>query len=99
MQKSTQQSLQDLNRRLGPHSPTGSIPGLPNQMAGNPFDDMVLGAPGEYDPNTFINFDDPEDFDFGFDTTGNDAGNNSNWPNFGGDGQVDDNDDALFGEQ
>lgn len=84
LQKQNAESLQELGRRLGPHSPTGNIPGLVHNMGQDPFD--LIGAPGEYDPNAFINFDENawddngEDFDFGFDTG---AGNsvNNNWAN------------------
>ena len=79
LQKQNQESIQELGRRLGPHSPTGNIPGLVQ----DPFD--LIGAPGDYDPSAFINFDENawdgngDDFDFGFDTTNNGAENN--WGN------------------
>lgn len=75
LQKQNQHSLSELGRRLSPHSPTGNIPGLMHEI-GDPFD--LTGAPGDYDPNAFINFDENAwdggngdgDFDFGFDTSG-----------------------------
>lgn len=75
MQKQQDERVQELNRRLQPLSPTGSIPGLVNGGADeDPFN--ITGAPGDYDPNAFIDFDntawpaagsgdDPLDFDFG----------------------------------
>jgi heat shock transcription factor len=74
MQKQTADQIQNLSERLTPLSPSGSIPGL-HDVTQDPFDS--LGAPGEYDPNAFIDFDTgwdgggEGDFDFGFDTSGN----------------------------
>ncbi|TKA31115.1 hypothetical protein B0A50_02084 [Salinomyces thailandicus] len=57
LQKQQDEKVQELNRRLQPLSPTGAIPGLHGQSGEeNPFD--LTGAPGDYDPNAFINFDD-----------------------------------------
>ncbi|RMY43371.1 hypothetical protein D0865_11295, partial [Hortaea werneckii] len=58
LQKQQDEKVQELNRKLQPLSPTGAIPGLHGQPApdDNPFD--FPGAPGEYDPNAFIDFDD-----------------------------------------
>ena len=75
MQKQTADQIQNLSERLVPLSPSGSIPGL-HDVTTDPFDS--LGAPGEYDPSAFIDFDGTgwdgavgdEDFDFGFDTSG-----------------------------
>jgi heat shock transcription factor len=53
MQKRQDAKVQDLHRRLQPLSPTGSIPGVPENESPNPFD--MSGA--EYDPNAFLNFD------------------------------------------
>lgn len=79
MQKQTADQIANLSERLVPLSPSGSIPGL-HDTTQDPFDS--IGAPGDYDPNAFINFDEPwdggtgdGDFDFGFDTSGN--GNNT----------------------
>lgn len=62
LQKRQDEKVQELNRRLQPLSPTGAIPGLGGSGGGdgggemeNPFD--LVGAPGEYDPSAFINFD------------------------------------------
>ncbi|KAK5166207.1 Heat shock transcription factor [Saxophila tyrrhenica] len=102
LQKQNQDSLKELGRRLSPHSPTGNIPGLVQDIGQDPFD--LTGAPGDYDPNAFINFDENTwdgggdgDFDFGFDTGAGD-GDNNNWPGnmgagAGGENAVDD----LFG--
>ena len=94
MQKQQAEKVQELSQRLQPLSPTGTIPGLHDlsSMNQDPFD--LTGAPGDYDPNAFINFDDNSwdpnnpadngDFDFGFDTSGNDG---TNWAtNFDGNG-------------
>ena len=79
LQREQEAQIQNLQSKLTPMSPTGSIPGLADRYGGDqnidPFDS--LGAPGEYDPNSFLNFDDTNDFDFGFDTS-NPAG--TNWP-------------------
>jgi heat shock transcription factor, other eukaryote len=89
LQKQNQESLSELGRRLSPHSPTGNIPGLIHDFGQDPFD--LTGAPGDYDPNSFLNFDGNAfdgpngdgDFDFGFDTSG--AGNDNSWTgNFDG---------------
>ncbi|KAI7339909.1 hypothetical protein KC354_g17295 [Hortaea werneckii] len=61
LQKQQDEKVQELNRKLQPLSPTGAIPGLHGQPAAassdeNPFD--FPGAPGDYDPNAFIDFDD-----------------------------------------
>ncbi|TKA79166.1 hypothetical protein B0A55_03482 [Friedmanniomyces simplex] len=61
MQKRQDEKVQDLHRRLQPLSPTGSIPGLATSTGvGDEVDpfSMTLGAPGEYDPNAFIDFGD-----------------------------------------
>ncbi|RMY46522.1 hypothetical protein D0865_09230 [Hortaea werneckii] len=59
LQKQQDEKVQELNRKLQPLSPTGAIPGLHGQQPApddNPFD--FPGAPGDYDPNAFIDFDD-----------------------------------------
>ncbi|KAK3715382.1 Heat shock transcription factor [Vermiconidia calcicola] len=96
LQRDTQDSLSALNRRLGPISPTGTVLG-----AQDPMD--VVGGPGEYDPNAFINFGDDAggDFDFGFDTSGNNGngnfdGNTGSDPNWA-DGAFDAGGDDMFG--
>lgn len=61
LQKRQDEKVQELNRRLQPLSPTGTIPGLHDISNQDPFDS--LGAPGEYDPAAFINFDDPAPWD------------------------------------
>jgi heat shock transcription factor len=91
MQKQTADQIQNLSDRLVPLSPSGSIPGL-HDVTTDPFDS--IGAPGEYDPNAFIDFDGTgwdggmgagdEDFDFGFDTSGNDGGGASGNTAWGG---------------
>ncbi|KAK5134827.1 hypothetical protein LTR08_006059 [Meristemomyces frigidus] len=87
MQKHQDAKVQELNRRLQPLSPTGSIPGLAQSADENPFD--LTGAPGDYDPSAFIDFDDSTwndptgadggdiDFDFGNGPVGN--GGDMNW--------------------
>jgi heat shock transcription factor, other eukaryote len=55
MQKRQDQKVQELNRRLQPLSPTGSIPGLASSPNGDPLD--LTGAPGEYDPSSIFDFD------------------------------------------
>ena len=59
LQKQQDAKVQELNRKLQPLSPTGAIPGLHGQSASdeNPFD-FPGAAPGDYDPNAFIDFDD-----------------------------------------
>ena len=82
LQKQQDARVQELNRRLVPLSPTGTIPGLAEYGSEqNPFD--------TYNPGDFINFDDPApwehgngdalagdggDFDFNFDGNGGDWG-------------------------
>jgi len=56
LQKQQDEKVQELNRRLQPLSPTGAIPGVAQTGEVNPFD--LTGAPGDYDPNAFLNFDD-----------------------------------------
>ncbi|KAK5115893.1 hypothetical protein LTR62_000349 [Meristemomyces frigidus] len=77
LQKAQDEKVQELNRRLQPLSPTGSIPGIARYGDEDPFN--ITGAPGDYDPNAFVNFDDeswgdveaaeapgqPTGFDFG----------------------------------
>ena len=99
-QQYTSDRIQELTNRLAPMSPTGTIPGV-HDFNQDPFDN--IGAPGDYDPNAFINFDenawdpataaDGGDFDFGFDTSGNGNGG-GNWAgNFDNTADTDD----LFG--
>ncbi|KAI7262230.1 hypothetical protein KC345_g9492 [Hortaea werneckii] len=92
LQKQQDEKVQELNRKLQPLSPTGAIPGLHGQTAPdeNPFD--FPGAPGDYDPNAFIDFDDG--------SWGGPASSSSHHPAAaaaaGGRGNNDDdNDDAL----
>ena len=99
MQKQQAEKVHELNRRLQPLSPTGTIPGLDHVNQGDPFDS--IGAPGDYDPSAFVNFDEPGswdgdggDFDFGFDTSGGNGNTDTNW-DFGNDGANDDGD--MFG--
>ncbi|WPG97827.1 Hypothetical protein R9X50_00060800 [Acrodontium crateriforme] len=80
MQKQQDSKVQELNRRLQPLSPTGAIPGVGSEDE-NPFE--FSGAPGDYDPGSFINFDDPSwhdgqanDINFDFGTSGD---NNIDW--------------------
>lgn len=64
--------LTDLQARLGPFSPSGSVPGM-SYGGGEP----NYGDPGQYDPNNFVKFDEYNDddinyfnhdgFDWGFD--------------------------------
>ncbi|EMC97345.1 hypothetical protein BAUCODRAFT_33067 [Baudoinia panamericana UAMH 10762] len=56
MQRQQDEKVQDLHRRLQPLSPTGSIPGLQPSPPPDLFD--LTGAPGDYDPNAYFNFDD-----------------------------------------
>lgn len=71
LQREQEAKIQNLQSKLTPMSPTGSIPGLAGGYGDgsnvDPFDS--LGAPGDYDPSSFINFDEGGDFDFGFDTS------------------------------
>ncbi|KAK3053722.1 Heat shock transcription factor [Extremus antarcticus] len=102
LQKQNQQSLQELGRRLSPHSPTGNIPGLVRDVGQDPFD--LTGAPGDYDPDNFINFDDNEwngagddaEFDFGFDTSATGAAANNWTGNLDGAAGMDDGSE-MFG--
>ena len=78
LQREQEAQIQNLQSKLTPMSPTGSIPGLAGgygDQNADPFDS--IGAPGDYDPSSFLNFDDNNDFDFGFDTS-NPTG--TNWP-------------------
>lgn len=93
LQREQEAQIHNLQSKLTPMSPTGSIPGLAGGYGDNsnfdPFDN--LGAPGDYDPNSFINFDDNTDFDFGFDTSNETGGGGGTWPvgdaaGVGGDG-------------
>ena len=76
MQKQQDAKVQDLHRRLQPLSPTGTIPGLAQTSDDNNYFDPI-GAPGDYDPNSFLNLDDANDFNF--DASGADGGNDFNW--------------------
>ena len=68
LQRAQEAQIQNLQSKLTPMSPTGSIPGLAGDHQNqDPFDH--IGAPGDYDPESFLNFDDNNDFDFGFDTS------------------------------
>ncbi|KAK5112667.1 hypothetical protein LTR85_011178 [Meristemomyces frigidus] len=98
MQKQQDAKVQELNRRLQPLSPTGAIPGVGHLGDENPFD-LITGAPGDYDPNAFINFDDNGwndpagadggelNFDFGNGPVGDVGNGDMNWDfgNTGGD--------------
>lgn len=85
MQRQQDDRVQELNRRLQPLSPTGSIPGLAHGADDNPFD--FTGNPGDYDPNNFFDFGSsaPEntDIDFNFaptaDPTGTSGDDVNNW--------------------
>jgi heat shock transcription factor len=70
LQKSQDSKVHELSRRLQPLSPTGTIPGVADANEGGGFFDPT-GAPGEFDPNSFINFDNENDLNFDF---GNDDG-------------------------
>nr|POE64998.1 isoform beta of heat shock factor protein 2 [Quercus suber] len=102
MQRQQDDRVQELNRRLQPLSPTGSIPGLGQGVEENPFD--FIGNPGDYDPNSFFDFGnsapDNADIDFNFQPTTNaDASGNddvNNW-DFGNNAGVDESN--MFGEQ
>lgn len=65
LQREQDEKVQELNRRLQPLSPTGTIPGLHDFASANqdPFDNISLGMGSDYDPNAFINFDDPQPWD------------------------------------
>ena len=85
LQREQEAQIQNLQSKLTPMSPTGSIPGLAGGYGDSqnvdPFDS--IGAPGDYDPNSFLNFDDGNDFDFGFDTSNPSA---NAWGDGGGGG-------------
>lgn len=66
LQKSQDSKVHELSRRLQPLSPTGTIPGVADANEGGGFFDPT-GAPGEFDPNNFINFDNENDLNFNFD--------------------------------
>jgi heat shock transcription factor len=93
MQKRQDAKVQDLQRRLQPLSPTGSIPGLQETENANPFD--AIGA--EYDPNAFLNFDNWNDNSLGLEgavpsTNPFDPGNYStdfNWDGYDDSGATD----------
>ena len=79
LQKSQDSKVHELSRRLQPLSPTGTIPGVADANEGGGFFDPT-GAPGEYDPNSFINFDNDDgqiDWDFG--ATANPAATNNTY--------------------
>ncbi|QIW99022.1 hypothetical protein AMS68_004540 [Peltaster fructicola] len=63
MQKAQDEKVQELNRRLQPLSPTGAIPGVGPDTEGAQYFDPT-GAPGDFDPNSFLNFDGDGDVDF-----------------------------------
>lgn len=94
MQKQQDEKVQELHRRLQPLSPTGTIPGLHFDGSNlDPFDQ--LGAPGDYNVNDYVNFDDPEPWNHGGDPgagTDFDFGN-TDWTNFNADDGV----DNMFG--
>lgn len=106
LQREQARSVQELTNRLQPLSPTGSIPGLAEYGGQDPFD--LIGAPGDYDPNAFLNLDenawdpsnagdDNEDFDFGFDTSGGGGGANAGAGNWNFDGSDPASADNMFG--
>lgn len=66
MQKTQDNKVHELSRRLQPLSPTGAIPGIADANEGGGFFDPT-GAPGDFDPNNFINFDGENDLNFNFD--------------------------------
>lgn len=66
LQKSQDSKVHELSRRLQPLSPTGTIPGVADANEGGGFFDPT-GAPGEFDPSNFINFDNENDLNFNFD--------------------------------
>lgn len=80
MQKSQDSKVHELSRRLQPLSPTGTIPGIANANEGGGFFDPT-GAPGEFDPNAFIDYDAGNDFDFTL--TDNDVQNDFDFGSFG----------------
>jgi heat shock transcription factor len=65
LQKSQDSKVHELSRRLQPLSPTGTIPGVGDTNEGGGFDHT--STPGEFDPNSFINFDNENDLNFNFD--------------------------------
>ena len=83
MQKQQDEKVQDLHRRLQPLSPNGSIPGL----GANDDSYDFTGAPGDFDPNAFINFDDNWD-DPNFDFSENVDDNNWDFENTAGNEDV-----------
>nr|POE94935.1 isoform beta of heat shock factor protein 2 [Quercus suber] len=101
MQRQQDDRVQELNRRLQPLSPTGSIPGLGHGVEENPFD--FTGNPGDYDPSNFFDFGnsapDNADIDFNFpppadaDTNGVEDVNNWDFSNNAGMDEAD-----MFGE-
>jgi heat shock transcription factor len=68
LQKSQDSKVHELSRRLQPLSPTGAIPGVADASEGGGFFDST-GAPGDFDPNSFINFDNEDGLNFNFDDT------------------------------
>lgn len=66
MQKTQDSKVHELSRRLQPLSPTGTIPGIADANDGGGFFDPT-GAPGDFDPNNFIDFDNANDLNFNFD--------------------------------
>lgn len=96
LQKSQDSKVHELSRRLQPLSPTGTIPGVADANEGGGFFDPT-GAPGEFDPNSFINFDNENDLNFNFDNddgqidwdfgaTSNPASANHTYPGTGNEG-------------
>ncbi|KAK3676467.1 Heat shock transcription factor [Recurvomyces mirabilis] len=108
LQKVQDEKVQELNRRLQPLSPTGSIPGIAKYGDEDPFN--ITGAPGDYDPNAFVNFDDEgwgdisaansanPNFDFSAGNSGGEMGDGIDW-DFGNNAAGDDmfqlNNDAV----
>lgn len=72
MQRTQDDRVQELSRRLQPLSPTGTIPGIADAPDGGGFFDPT-GAPGDFDPNSFIDFNNDNDLNFSFADTGNDV--------------------------
>jgi len=72
MQRTQDDRVQELSRRLQPLSPTGTIPGIADAPDGGGFFDPT-GAPGDFDPNNFIDFNNENDLNFSFADTGNDV--------------------------